>query len=261
METIDTTAKDITPVQPLAPVVFDPDRDVKNAQSAAKALMTVIAASKPLEMNGKKYLYFEHWQTVAQFFGNSAGIDSTEELKDEKGHFCGFSAKAVVYNAQGVIVGSAEAMCLTEEKNWTDKPKFQLKSMAQTRAMAKALRSKFGSIAVLAGAEATPAEEMTTETVARATLAPKADRPKPTQVRIGNEDRAPSEAQLKMIRGLMEQKGYKVDDIIDWGFQPVEKITRGPASELIDKLMKAPSKLTPEGNELPTIDEEARNYT
>ena len=57
-------------------------------------------------------------------------------------------------------MGAAEAECNSVEANWRNKPDFQIRSMAQTRAMAKALRSKYGFVAVLAGAEATPAEEM-----------------------------------------------------------------------------------------------------
>ena len=41
------------------------------------------------------------------------------------------------------------------------KPLFQLKSMAQTRAEAKVLKSIFGWVVVLAGYRTTPAEEMT----------------------------------------------------------------------------------------------------
>jgi hypothetical protein len=49
---------------------------------------------------------------------------------------------------------------MRDEKNWATKPEFQLRSMAQTRACAKALRNAFAWIPVLAGYEGTPAEEM-----------------------------------------------------------------------------------------------------
>ncbi|MDZ4205780.1 MAG: hypothetical protein U1C12_00980 [Patescibacteria group bacterium] len=132
---------------------FDPEADIGRAKKAAKALMQVVEATKPLKMQGKTYLYFEHWQTIARFFNATVGIENTNKLVN------GYEAKSVVYQ-NGIIIGGAEASCLKDETNWKSKPDFQLKSMAQTRAMAKALRSIFGYVAVLAGVEATPAEEM-----------------------------------------------------------------------------------------------------
>jgi hypothetical protein len=70
-------------------------------------------------------------------------------------------------------------MCLNDEERWSTRPKyewqdgkrirmgeeivplFQLRSMAQTRACAKALRNVFAWVVVLAGYKPTPAEEMT----------------------------------------------------------------------------------------------------
>src|SRR6185503_267121 len=133
-------------------VNFDPDRDVKQGQKAAKALMKVIEITKPLKFGGKTYLYFEHWQTIAKFFNATVGTEWTKKVEN------GYEAKATVYQ-NGQTIGSAEGSCLRDEVNWKSKPDFQLRSMAQTRAMAKALRSIFGYIPVLAGIEATPAEE------------------------------------------------------------------------------------------------------
>src|SRR6185437_14382005 len=59
-----------------------------------------------------------------------------------------------------LVISSAEAMCLNDEPNWKSKPMFQLKSMAQTRACAKALRNVLAWVVVLAGYAPTPAEEM-----------------------------------------------------------------------------------------------------
>jgi hypothetical protein len=139
--------------------VFDPEQEIENAQRAAKALMKVVEATKPLEMNGKKYLYFEHWQTIARFFNLSVGIEWTKPIMHgDKVH--GFEAKSSVYDRGGMVIGGAEAACMRDEKQWAIKPEFQLRSMAQTRAMAKGLRSILGYVAVLAGVEATPAEEI-----------------------------------------------------------------------------------------------------
>jgi hypothetical protein len=76
------------------------------------------------------------------------------------------------------VISSAEAMCLDDEPKWSTRPVyeyrdgertkvgeenvplFQLRSMAQTRACAKALRNVLAWIVVLAGYAPTPAEEM-----------------------------------------------------------------------------------------------------
>jgi hypothetical protein len=49
---------------------------------------------------------------------------------------------------------------MDDESKWSDKPLYQLRSMAQTRAQAKALRGVLAWVAVLAGYNPTPAEEM-----------------------------------------------------------------------------------------------------
>lgn len=139
---------------------FNPEKQVEQAKIAAKALMSVInQKSKPVKFNGEQYLEFEDWQTVAQFYMHTVGTEWTKEVL-QKGEIYGYEAKANLYDRNGVVVGGAEAGCLKDEPNWKSKPLFQLRSMAQTRAMAKALRSKFGFVAVLAGFKPTPAEEM-----------------------------------------------------------------------------------------------------
>jgi hypothetical protein len=49
---------------------------------------------------------------------------------------------------------------VSDERNWSHRDDYALRSMAQTRAVAKALRLCLGWIMSLAGYEATPAEEM-----------------------------------------------------------------------------------------------------
>jgi hypothetical protein len=138
---------------------FNPKLQVEQAKEAAQALMSVIQQkTKKVEFNGEQYLEFEDWQTIAQFYRHTVGIERTEKI-EEGGKIIGFEAKAVLYY-NGSIVGGAEAACMKDEPNWAKKPLFQLRSMAQTRAMAKALRSRFGFVAVLAGFKPTPAEEM-----------------------------------------------------------------------------------------------------
>jgi hypothetical protein len=73
----------------------------------------------------------------------------------------GAKARAEVVDLRtGQVVGGAEAYCMRDEENWAVKPWFQLASMAQTRAGAKALRNVLAWVVVLAGYRPTPAEEL-----------------------------------------------------------------------------------------------------
>ena len=138
----------------------DPEKEIEFATKSSKALTNVIKQSpgSVVEIQGHNYLKFEAWQTIARFYGASVGTESTKPIMvNDK--IIGYDAKAVVYFG-GQVIGSAEASCMNDEKNWIGKPMFQLKSMAQTRACSKALRNVFAWVVVLEGYKATPAEEM-----------------------------------------------------------------------------------------------------
>lgn len=137
----------------------DPEQQLEYAQKAATALMKVVGRKpKPVIINGKQYLEYGDWQTLARFFGSTAGIEWTKPIT-QGNQVYGYEARAVVYR-QGIIISSAEASCLRSERNWANRDEFAIKSMAQTRAAAKALRNGFGWVAELAGYSATPAEEV-----------------------------------------------------------------------------------------------------
>lgn len=136
------------------------------ASEAAKALERVIQLNErpPIMFNGKRYLEFPHWMTIAKFY--HVTVRTFDAIYAEIGGVAGFKAKAEAIDEKtGQIVGSAEAYCLRDEPNWKSKPTFQLASMAQTRAASKALSNKFRFVAIVAGYEGTPAEEMTADTV------------------------------------------------------------------------------------------------
>lgn len=136
-----------------------PEVVLEEAGQAAKALKDVVSKkSKPVIFNGEQYLEFEDLQTLGRFYGITAKITRTGFL--ECGEAKGFEATAVAVKADGTEISAAEAMCLNDEPNWKAKPLFQLRSMAQTRACAKALRNVLAWVVVLAGYKPTPAEEM-----------------------------------------------------------------------------------------------------
>lgn len=146
-----------------------PAEIVVGGRDAAKELTKIVGSRKrKLVLAGKTYLFFEDWQTIGKFYGVTAKVTHTEELK-EGDALIGFMAQAVAV-ASGIEISAADAECTYDEPNWKNKPRFQLRSMSQTRACAKALRNCLGWVAVLAGYEPTPAEEMSS------------DEPKPVKV-------------------------------------------------------------------------------
>ena len=107
-------------------------------------------------ISGRKHLYVEAWATIAEGYGYVALIEWVRPLPDG-----GYEARAVVKDAFGEIRSAAEAQCGSEgDGDWINRSHFVQESMAQTRAVSKALRLRLSWVVVLAGYEATPAEEM-----------------------------------------------------------------------------------------------------
>lgn len=137
-----------------------PERVIDEAREAARALKNILASKdNKFMLHGKQYLQFEDWQTLGRFYGVTAKIKHTSQVS--YGESTGFEASAEAVRADGMVISAADAMCMDDEANWKGKPIFQLRSMAQTRACAKALRNVLSWVAVLAGYSPTPAEEMT----------------------------------------------------------------------------------------------------
>ncbi len=148
----------------IKPNNFTPAQIVSYGQEAAKTLKEIVTkAGWVVKIQKNDYLTFEAWQTLARFYGLSAKTVSTNHV--QYGEAEGFEAKADVIDKEGKVIGSAEALCLNDEKNWRGKPLYALKSMAQTRACAKALRQILSWVVVLAGYKPAPAEEMSEEII------------------------------------------------------------------------------------------------
>jgi hypothetical protein len=160
-----------------------PAQVLKEAREAAQALRDVVSQKQnPVIFNNEQYLEFEDWQTVARFYGVTARVRETRFIKYDD--VVGFEATAdAIMVSSGSSISAADAMCLNDEEKWSTRPKyewqtvdgkrkrvqvgevavplFQLRSMAQTRACAKALRNVMGWVVVLSGYKPTVAEEMT----------------------------------------------------------------------------------------------------
>lgn len=206
-------------------VARDPKQVIAEAMGAAKALQSIIKQkTKPVKFNGEQYIEFEDWQVLGKFYGVTAKIVSTETINIDG--VKGFLARAEAIDTTGRIVSAAEAMCLNDEEKWSTRakyeyqggervkigdvavPLFQLRSMAQTRAAAKALRNVLAWVVVMAGFRPNVAEEMTGDEGT-----PPAKEPiKPAEKKPEAGD-VISEAQGKRLWAIMKGAGKTIEDV------------------------------------------------
>lgn len=137
----------------------DPSQIVERASVVATSLKAVIVKQGLVSnIRGKEYPRCEAWTLLGTMLGVFPVLAWSRKVEE------GWEARVEAKTRDGATVGAAEAECLRSEDNWSSRDDFALRSMAQTRATAKALRMPLGFIMTLAGYEATPAEEMSQET-------------------------------------------------------------------------------------------------
>lgn len=154
-------------------IMQSPEKVIEMGTKMATQLNNVIRQGNLITRIGAgEHIQFEGWQTLGAFFGVTPKTERMEILKNEKGDAFAVRAYVGLVDNFGNDVGGAEALCSRAERNWATKDWFQLESMAQTRAAAKALRMKYSWIVVLAGYSPTPAEEMVGDVVDSVPKAP-----------------------------------------------------------------------------------------
>jgi hypothetical protein len=110
-----------------------------------------------VNIKGKQYPKIEWWTTVSASLGLFPQVVFAQRLdRDDE---IAYEAKVAVYR-HNQIVASGEAMCSNREERWSHADEYAIKSMAITRASGKAYRIPLSFLAVMAGLEATPAEEI-----------------------------------------------------------------------------------------------------
>ena len=128
---------------------------LERATEAANALSQVIEQKQLYqEIKGKKHVYVEGWTLLGSMLGVFPVVEWTRETSD------GWEARVIARTMHGADIGAAEAMCSRKESTWKSRDDYAIRSMAQTRAVSKALRHPLGFIMTLAGYEATPEAEM-----------------------------------------------------------------------------------------------------
>jgi hypothetical protein len=231
--------------------VRDPAEMIAQATAIANQLQAVVEKAGLISnISGKRYPRVEAWTTLATLVGCSARTEWTHPVLDNNDEKVGWEAAVEVVNAHGIVVGRAEAQCLRAENNWRNRDDFALRSMAQTRATGKALRIPLGWIAVLAGYEATPAEEMGAQTETRVET-PAVAQP-PREPAAPSEPRMASQKQVGLIHalrgklqdgGVFEEAQFRSAILKEYGTESTKELTASQASELIGRLQEAEKKL------------------
>jgi hypothetical protein len=213
---------------PAPPTLFgtsDPRLALERMAEIATALIDVIESKRLYAtIGGRRHITCEGWTTLAGMLGVVPVVTSTRPNDTGDGIVAHVEARTL----DGRVVGAADGECSRAERRWRDRDPYAIRSMAQTRAISRALRAPLGQIIVLAGYEATPAEEMP------------ADEPKPKASKVVPVEAKPE--QLQQIRELVARLG-ELRAGIDWK-QRCREITGGPpelmtvsiANVLIEKL-------------------------
>lgn len=137
-------------------------RTPKKALSEMQEIVQVMSSKCQGEefiaiINNKKYPKVEWWTTVAATLGlfpivkYSRKLDRDDEIAYESRVEVQFGDK---------VVGAGEAMCSNKENRWRNADEYAIRSMSITRATGKCYRIPLSFLAVMAGLNPTPAEEI-----------------------------------------------------------------------------------------------------
>lgn len=130
-----------------------------------------IVTKTALEIQGRKYVRVEGWQSVATAHGYAAGSRDVERIDG------GFRAIGELRRiSDGALLATAEGFVGEDEATWfggeqvtrngtrtlPKRPDYAIRAMAQTRAISRVCRSAFAHVVVMmdAGLSTTPAEEV-----------------------------------------------------------------------------------------------------
>ena len=136
----------------------NPREVIAKAVDVADALMDVVRKKGwAKRIQGREFLELPAWQTIGAMLSVTPFCEWSRQVEG------GWEARVVVRKGDGTEIAAAEAQCTRTEKAWSNRDDYAIRSMAQTRATSKALRSALGFIAAIAGFADTPAAEMPEE--------------------------------------------------------------------------------------------------
>ena len=171
----------------------DPEQAYREAQRLVNVVASMCTGPGYLvNISGKQYPKIEWWTSVSASLGLFPRVLYSKRLDREDE--IAYEAKVEVHR-NGQIIASGEAMCSNREERWRNADEYAIKSMAITRASGKSYRIPLSFLAVMAGLEVTPAEEMPLQDISTSI---------PKQSRANNQnDELASEKQQAAVRGLI----------------------------------------------------------
>ncbi len=219
----------------------DPRLALERMSELADALVDVVKQKRlSTRIQGSDHLSVEAWQTLGGLVGVFASIVWTKP--NETGD--GYVARAEARTLRDELVGAAEAECSRAETNWQDRYPYALRSMAQTRAISRALRAPLAQIAVLAGYEATAAEEMTVVDGAPTRGDPEPARGLPADpVAMTAEQRDEIRTHIGALQEIEPDVDWKRKAVELAGVRSARELTEGGATILIRKLRERLAEL------------------
>lgn len=156
-------------------------RQAREIASICKEIVTKTAQN----IQGRKYVRVEGWQSIANAYGCVASAKDVERTET------GFRAIGQVRRMDtGAVICEAEGFVGDDERTWAKRDEYAKRAMAQTRAISRACRSAFAFIVTYmdAGLETTPAEEVPQDGFADAPRQVSYQRPSAPAPRATDED-------------------------------------------------------------------------
>ena len=148
------TRKPSAPKNDVPPAFEDKSTDSNDAEKFKKF---VNATALALDKDGKIYLMAEAWQYIMVLKNLNCRCTCAEQRFSNK---LVVSCECTLYNSEGKTVSSGMMQASSEESWLKDKDDFAVFGMAQTRAISRAVRNKYGYLARACGFQATPWDEM-----------------------------------------------------------------------------------------------------
>jgi hypothetical protein len=211
-------SEELVPTVDLAPSTLfgtdNPGEVVERASGVARTLADVVHKQNLVVRIGQSnHVRVEGWTFLGSLLGVFPVVEWTRPVMDGDTKV-GWEARVEARTRTGEIVGAGEAECLRSENTWKSRDDYALRSMAQTRAVSKALRMPLGFVMQLAGFNPTPAEEMPT-VEARADgdrQFPPVD-PQTGEILPEGHDIVISEAQRRRLRAIQKRCEVSDDDL------------------------------------------------
>ena len=178
-------------------------------------------------INGKQYPKVEWWTTVAATLGLFPVVVYSRRL-DREGELAYEARVEVRYGDR--VVGAGEAMCSNKETRWSSADEYAIRSMSITRATGKCYRLPLSFLAVMAGLNPTPAEEIPINN----DFSDDSDK---YQEETHQVEEPASEAQIYTLGNLIENAYLSNEERLNLSKTLEHSLTKSQATELLNTFL------------------------